>query len=78
VKGEAMKGLSVSNSGIIYPDDMKVLKQVFDRACRENHIEEGSKDAEKIAQAAMSLFQAGVFDETELTASLGEFIRRRS
>jgi hypothetical protein len=77
-KGEAMRGLSVSSSGIVYPDDRKLLKQVYDRICRENHVEEGSKDAEKIAQAAMSLFQAGVFDEDELRAGLGEFIKRRS
>lgn len=77
-KGEAMRGLSVSNSGIVYPDDMKLLKQVYDRICLEHHVEEGSKDAEKIAQAAMSLFQAGVFEEAELMTGLNEFIRRRS
>jgi len=77
-KGEVMRGLSVSSSGIVYPDDMKLLKQVYDRICRENHVEEGSKDAEKIAQAAISIFQAGVFDEDELRAGLGEFIKRRS
>ena len=73
-----MKGLSVSNSGIVYPDDMKLLKQVYDRICHENLVEEGSKVAEKIAQAAMSLFQAGVFDEAELMAGLSQFIKRRS
>jgi hypothetical protein len=73
-----MRGLSVSSSGIVYPDDMKLLKQVYDRICHENHVEEGSKFAEKIAQAAMSLFQAGVFVVAELMVGLGEFIKRRS
>ena len=71
-----MKGLSVPNSGIAYPGDMQLLKQVFDRICRQHHVEEGSRDAENVARAAMSLFQAGVFDETELIASLEEFMRR--
>jgi hypothetical protein len=73
-----MKGAFVSAKGIAYPSDLRVLKQVFDRVCRENHIEESTLGADDLAQAAMSLFRAGVLDETELTVSLHEFIKRKS
>jgi hypothetical protein len=67
-----------SSSGIAYPDDLKLLKQVFDRVCRENHFAEGSNDSQDVAQAAMSLFSSGVFKEDELTARLDEFVKRRA
>ena len=72
-----MKGLSVSSSGIGYPDDLHHLKQVFDRFCKVHQIEANSTDAEMVAQATMSLFQAGVSEEAELLASLEEFQKRR-
>lgn len=67
-----------STSGIAYPSDMTVLKQVFDRICQENHVASGSRDADDIARAAMSLFGAGVHDETELREGLKEFVLRRA
>lgn len=67
-----------SSSGIAYPDDLKLLKQVFDRVCRENHFAEGSHDSQDVAHAAMSLFSSGIFKEDELTVRLEEFVKRRS
>lgn len=72
-----MKGLSTPSSGIAYPEDMHRLKQLFDLFCKSHHIEAGSFYAEKIAQATMSLFQAGVSDEAEIRASLEIFHKRR-
>lgn len=67
-----------SPSGIAYPGDMTILKQVFDRICREHDIRSGSREADDVARAAMSLFGAGVHEEAELLDSLKEFMLRRS
>jgi hypothetical protein len=67
-----------SSSGIAYPSDMTVLKQVFDRVCRENDIKCGSRAADDVARALMSLFGAGVHDEIELLDSMKEFMLRNS
>jgi hypothetical protein len=66
------------SSGIAYPSDMTVLKQVFDRICQENDIKCGSSAADDSARALMSLFGAGVRDETELLDSMKEFMLRNS
>lgn len=63
--------------GIAYPDEMKVLYQTFESVCKDLHVPKGSPEAERLAQAAMSLFQAGVSDETALRASLTEFLKRK-
>ena len=65
-----------SSSGIAYPSDMTVLKQVFDRVCQENSIKCGSRAADDVARALMSLFGAGMHDETELLGSMKEFMLR--
>ena len=67
-----------SSTGIAYPDDLKLLKQVFDRVCRENHFAAGSNDSRDVAQTAMSLFSSGIFNENELAARLEEFVKRRT
>jgi hypothetical protein len=72
-----MEAPFVSTSGIAYPDDMELLKRVFDRFCEAHQIIQGGTDAEEIAQAAMSLFQAGVFDEAALWKHLSEFHKQR-
>jgi hypothetical protein len=67
-----------SSSGIAYPSDITVLKQVFDRVCQENDIKCGSRAADDVARALMSLFGAGVHDEIELLDSMKEFMLRNS
>jgi len=67
-----------SSSGIAYPSDMTVLKQVFDRVCQENDIKCGSRAADDVARALMSLFGAGMHDGTELLDSMKEFMLRNS
>ncbi|THF58552.1 hypothetical protein [Ollibium composti] len=67
-----------SSPGIAYPSDMTVLKQVFDRVCQENDIKCGSRAADDVARALMSLFGAGMHDETELLDSMKEFMLRNS
>ncbi|MBZ9711102.1 hypothetical protein LB543_30840, partial [Mesorhizobium sp. ESP7-2] len=49
----------ISDSGITYADDMKLLKQVFRSRLREHGFAEGSPDAQAVSQATMSLFSAG-------------------
>jgi hypothetical protein len=66
-----------SSTGIAYPDDLKLLKQIFDRVCRKNHFAEGGSDSQDVAHAAMSLFSSGISTEDELTARLEEFVERR-
>ena len=67
-----------SSSGIAYPSDMTVLKQVFDRVCQENDIKCGSRAADDVARALMSLFGAGMHDGTELLDSMKEFMLSNS
>ncbi|MGB3643548.1 MAG: hypothetical protein WBA15_03640 [Mesorhizobium sp.] len=73
-----MEGPFISNSGVAYPGDMKMLKQVYDRFCEANRIERDGSEAEEIAQAAMLWFQSGAFDESKLWAKLSEFHAQRN
>jgi hypothetical protein len=73
-----MYGSFHSTSGIAYPDDLKLLKQVFDHVCEVHGLGDNSNEAQSVAQAAMSLFSAGVFEEEQLTARLEEFVERRT
>ena len=70
--------MSASINGIAYPTDLKLLHDVFSPICREHGIQAGSPVAEQISCATMSLFASGVIDETELIASLEEFMRRKT
>lgn len=62
-------------NGIAYPNDMTVLKQVFDQVCREYCI--SAEDADDLARVTMSLFNAGMTDEVKLRESLIEYLARR-
>lgn len=72
-----MNGSFGLSSGIGYPEDLSLLNRIFDRFCADYEIKIGGPEAEKIAQATMSLFQAGISNEAEIRASLEEFHRRR-
>lgn len=65
-------------SGIAYPEDMQRLREMFDRFCRENGLVNGTAEAEDLAKAVMSLFAAGVDEETALLDSLAEYSRRKT
>jgi hypothetical protein len=52
----------VSKSGIAYPDDLALLKRIYDEVCEERGIVIGSSEAD-LAVEAMKLFSAGIFDE---------------
>ncbi len=67
-----------STSGIAYPDDLRLLKQIYDELCEENGLPPGCGTAEDLAMATMSLFSQGVFDEHDIRVSLREFLKRRS
>ncbi len=53
----------VSKSGVAYPDDLALLKRIYDRVCEERGIALGSPEASDLAAEAMKLFSAGIFDE---------------
>ncbi|UVK48550.1 hypothetical protein BPNPMPFG_007941 (plasmid) [Mesorhizobium sp. AR07] len=59
-----------SPSGIAYPDDLALLKRVYDRICQEKGIRAGSAEAEQLAARAMDLFGMGIFEEDALYKSL--------
>ncbi|TPO13659.1 hypothetical protein [Mesorhizobium sp. B1-1-5] len=74
----------VSESGLAYPDDLALLKRIYDEVCEERGIVLGSSEASELAIEAMRLFSAGVFDEVTIGRRLrggdgetGEFSRRR-
>lgn len=60
----------ISASGIAYPDDLTLLKHVYDRVCAERGFRPGSPEGASLAAAAMQLFAAGVFDEQTLCLRL--------
>ncbi|RWA73250.1 hypothetical protein [Mesorhizobium sp.] len=53
----------VSKSGVAYPDDLVLLKRIYDQVCEERGIPRGSSEASELATEAMKLFSAGIFDE---------------
>ncbi|AZO25406.1 MULTISPECIES: hypothetical protein [unclassified Mesorhizobium] len=53
----------VSKSGVAYPDDLVLLKRIYDQVCEERGIARGSPEASELAIEAMKLFSAGIFDE---------------
>ncbi len=67
-----------STSGIAYPDDLRLLKEIYDDLCAENRLPPGCITAEDLAKATMNLFAQGVFDEAEIRESLRQFLLRRS
>lgn len=66
-----------SRSGIAYPDDLALLKRVYDRVCHEEGLAVGSEDAAYLSKCAMGLFSQGEFDETILYERLRDRIPRR-
>ena len=61
----------VSKSGVAYPDDLVLLKRIYDQVCQERGITVGSSEASDLAMEAMKLFSAGIFDE----ATIGRRLR---
>jgi len=61
-----------SESGIAYPDDLVLLKRLYDQICEERGIAVGSSEASDLAIEAMRLFSAGVFDEVAIGRRLRE------
>ena len=53
----------VSRSGKAYPDDLVLLKRIYDEVRAERGIAAGSQEASVLAIEAMKLFSAGIFDE---------------
>lgn len=66
-----------STSGAAYPDDLKLLKVIYDDICTERGLKRGSAAAENLARAAMDLFSEGVFDEADIRESLRRFLERK-
>lgn len=53
----------ISKSGAAYPDDLVLLKRIYDQVCEERGLVVGSPEASELAIQAMKLFSAGIFDE---------------
>jgi hypothetical protein len=52
--------------GAIYPDDLDLLKRVFDKLCTTNGYSPDSSEAEATAVRLLSLFQTGRSSEAAL------------
>ncbi|RVD14615.1 MAG: hypothetical protein EOS73_24735 [Mesorhizobium sp.] len=63
-------------TGVGYPDDLSVLKQVFDKVCAEEGIAVGSSRAERLSVDAMLLFTNGEWEEAMLYDHLRDLARR--
>jgi hypothetical protein len=73
-----MAQLHVSRSGAAYPDDLVLLKRLYDQVCEERGIIPGSPEASELAIEAMKLFSAGIFDEDTIGSHLrGSFSPHR-
>ncbi len=66
-----------SSTGAAYPDDLKLLKDIYDDICTQRGLTRGSVAAENLARAAMDLFSQGVFDEADIRESLKRFLERK-
>jgi hypothetical protein len=60
------------------PEEISMLTSIYDTVCREHGLKRGSTEADDLARAVMSLFEAGLTDETEIFESVNEFMRRKS
>ena len=60
----------VSKSGLGYPDDLTLLKRVYDCICAERSLAHGCAEAAALAAMAMDLFRRGVFEEETLYGEL--------
>ncbi|WP_287188411.1 hypothetical protein, partial [Mesorhizobium sp.] len=70
-----MVSLKTAKSGIAFPSDLTLLKQVFDRVRVEEGIPVGSEQAERLSVIAMELFSDGEFDEAALYERLRLYAR---
>ncbi|TIS63867.1 hypothetical protein [Mesorhizobium sp.] len=70
-----MVSLKTAKSGIAFPSDLTLLKQVFDRVRVEEGIPVGSEQAERLSVIAMELFSDGEFDEAVLYERLRLYAR---
>ncbi|PLP59433.1 hypothetical protein CYK37_08900 [Mesorhizobium loti] len=66
-----------SSTGAAYPDDLKLLKDIYDDICTQRGLRRGSAAAEILAREAMDLFSQGVFDEADIRESLKLFLERK-
>lgn len=69
-----MPGPYKSTSGNAYPDDLKLLKKIYDDLCSKQNLQAGSPVAQELGKAAMNLLEQGVFDEKEIRERLQKFI----
>jgi hypothetical protein len=60
----------ISQSGVAYPDDLTLLKRVYDRICAERTLSHGCPEAAELAAMAMDLFSRGIFEEDALYGEL--------
>lgn len=73
-----MAVLHVPISGVAYPDDLKLLQEIYDDICDKRGLHCGSCAAEDLARVAMELFGQGVFDENEIRDRLELYLGQRS
>ncbi|MFE0019139.1 hypothetical protein ACFWXH_30110 [Mesorhizobium sp. NPDC059054] len=73
-----MTVLHSSISGVAYPDDIELLKEIYDDLCEKRGFHCGSPAAEDLARAAMDLFAQGEVDENEIRDNLETYLGRRS
>jgi hypothetical protein len=52
----------IGTHGVVYPDELRILESVFEKACRTSKITRDSAEAERIALKIMLLFQGGIDD----------------
>lgn len=70
--------IPVHPDGIAYPDELKLLRQIYDDIRLRRGFPCGSHAADDLAKATMDLFSQGVSDEAEIRESLDLYLGRKA
>lgn len=62
---------SVYERGLLKPDEVARLQQVFDEACRRRGIRPDTEEAREIALNILALHDAGMVQEADLLDAVG-------
>lgn len=69
--------MPVHTPAIAYPEDMDLLRNIYQDICRERCIHEGSRASTEVARALMYLFSQGVLDDAGMRETMRIYFDRK-